>query len=65
MKSSFYLLIVIYIYIYDYKVKTLIANITQLPINDLINELKNSSNCFINIQLIKYILACFNVRDNL
>ena len=39
---------------YD-KVKTLISNITQLPINGLINELINSSNYFINIQFIKYI----------
>ena len=51
--------------IFYYKVKTLIAYITQLPINDLINELMNSSYYFINIQFIKYILACFNVRDKL
>ena len=38
-----------------YKVKTLIPNITQLPINGLINKLMNSSNYFINIQFIKYI----------
>ena len=37
-----------------YKVKTLIPNITQLPINGLINELMNSSNYFINIQFIKF-----------
>ena len=48
-----------------YKVKTLIPNITHLPINDLINELMNSSNYFINIQFIKYISACFDVRDKL
>ena len=36
-----------------YKVKTLIPNITQLPINGLINELMNSSNYLINIQFIK------------
>ena len=29
---------------FDYKVKTLIPNITELPINGLINELMNSSN---------------------
>ena len=34
-----------------YKVKTLIPNITQLPINGLINELMNSSDYFINIYL--------------
>ena len=38
-----------------YKVKTLIPNITKLPINDY----------FINIQFIKYISACFDVRDKL
>ena len=48
-----------------YKVKTLIPNITQLPINGLINELMNSSNYFINIQFPKYISACFAVRDKL
>ena len=48
-----------------YKVKTLIPNIIQLPINGLINELMNSSNYFINIQFIKYISACFDVRDKL
>ena len=48
-----------------YKVKTLIPNITQLPINGLINELMNSSNYFINVQFIKYISACFDVRDKL
>ena len=48
-----------------YKVKTLIPNITQLPLSGLINELMNSSNYFINIQFIKYISACFDVRDKL
>ena len=51
------------------KVKTLIPSITQLPINGLINELMNSSTYFIkiqlNIQIIKYISACFDVRDKL
>ena len=48
-----------------YKVQTLIPNITQLPINVLINELMNSSNYFINIKFIKYISACFDFRDKL
>ena len=48
-----------------FKVKTLIPDITQLPINGLINELMNSSYYFINIQFIKYILACFDVRNKL
>ena len=48
-----------------YKVKTLIPNVTQLPINGLINGMMNSSKYFINIQFIKYISACFDVRDKL
>ena len=48
-----------------YKVKTLIPNSTQLPIYGLINELMNSSNYSINIQFVKYISACFDVRDKL
>ena len=48
-----------------YKGKTLIPNITHLPINGLINELMNSSNYFINIQFIKYISAYFDVRNKL
>ena len=48
-----------------FKVKTLIPNITQLPTNGLINGLMNSSNYFINIQFIKYLSACFDVRDKL
>ena len=47
------------------KVKTLIPNIIQLPINSLINKLMNSSNYFINIQFIKCFSACFDVRDKL
>ena len=37
--------------------------VTQLPLNGLINELMNSCNYFVNIQFIKYISACFDVRD--
>ena len=48
-----------------YKVKTLISNITQLPIQGLINGLMNSPNYFIEIQFIKYISACFDVCDKL
>ena len=44
---------------------TLIPNITQLPINGLINELMNPSNYVISIQFIKYISACFDVPDKL
>ena len=48
-----------------YKVKTLIPNITQLPINKLINGLMKSSKYFINIQFIKHISACFVLCDKL
>ena len=43
----------------------LVLILTQLPINGLIYVLMNSSNYFINIQFIKYISACFDVRDKL
>ena len=42
-----------------YKVKTLIPNITQLPINGLINEPMNYSNYFINIQFIFQLVLMF------
>ena len=53
IRNTFY-----YIVKTDYK-------IIELPINGLIKELMNSSNYFINIQFIKYISACFDVRDKL
>ena len=43
----------------------MIPDITQLPINGLINELMNSFNYFINLQFINYISAGFDVRDKL
>ena len=48
-----------------YKVKTLIPNITPLPVNGLINELMNSSNYFYQYTIHKNISACFDVRDKL
>ena len=45
-------------------IKILISNITQLPVNVLINEL-NTSNYYINLQFMKYISACFDFRDEL
>ena len=54
------------------KVKMLIPNITQLPVNVLINELMNSSNYFINIQFIHSVGGggggggtLFDLRDKL
>ena len=45
------------------EVKTLILNITPLPVNVLINEL--IYNYLNNIQFMKYISACFDFRDEL
>ena len=45
------------------KVKILIPNITQLPVNILINELMNTSNFY--MQFMKFISACFDFRDEL
>ena len=46
------------------KVKTLIPNITQLPVNVLVNILMNSSNYYIDIHFTKYIPAYFDLRGN-
>ena len=46
-------------------VKILIPNITQLPVNVLIDELMNTSNYYITLQVKKYISACFDFRDDL
>ena len=51
--------------IFYHKVKSLIPNIIQLHVIDLINELMNSSNYYINLQLVKYISARFDFRDKL
>ena len=40
-----------------HKVQSLTPNITQLHVNDLSNELMNSSNYYINLQLVKYIIG--------
>ena len=45
------------------EVKTLIPNITPLPVNVLINELIH--NYLNNIQFMKYISVCFDFRDEL
>ena len=47
------------------KIQTLIPNIRQLSVNEQIIELSNSSNYFINLQLIKFITSCFDFRDEL
>ena len=45
--------------------QTLIPIIRQLPVNELIVQLMNSSIYFINIQLIKFISSYFDFRDEL
>ena len=47
------------------KIKTLITNTTQLPVNVLINELMNSSQLLYQYTIYKYISAFFDVRDKL
>ena len=47
------------------KIQTLIPNIRQLSVNEQIIELMNSSNYFINLQLIRFITSCFDFRDEL
>ena len=45
------------------KIQTLIPSIRQLPVNEQIIELMNSSNYFINLQLIRLITSYFVFRD--
>ena len=50
------------------KIQTFILNIRQLPVNEqfiYFIELMNSSNYFINLQLIRFITSCFDFRDEL
>ena len=51
-------------YFYN-KIQTLIPNIRQLPVNEQIKELMNSSNYFINLQLIRFITSCFDFGDKM
>ena len=46
------------------KIQTLIPNIRQLPVNEQIIELMNSSNYFINLQLIRFITSCLILATN-
>jgi len=42
------------------KIQPFIQNVSWLPVSDLILELMNSSNFFVNMQLIKFISSCFD-----
>ena len=39
--------------------------IKRLSTLEATKELMNSNNCFVNIQLMRFILSCFNLRNNL
>ena len=45
------------------KMEPFILNVSRLPVTDLILILINSSNYFVNMQLIKFISSCFGARD--
>ena len=47
------------------KVQFYIHNIKQLPLIAAIKELMNSSNYFVNLQLMKFVLSCFDLRSKL
>ena len=47
------------------KVQFNVHNIKQLPPIEAINELMNSSNYFVNLQLMKFVLSCFDLRSKL
>ena len=47
------------------KVQFYVYNIKQLPPIEAIKELMNSSNYFVNLQLMKFVLSCFNLRSKL
>ena len=47
------------------KVQFYVHNIKQLPPIEAINELMNYSNYFVNLQLMKLVLSCFDLRSKL
>ena len=47
------------------KIQPFIQNVSRLPVSDLILELMNSSNVFVNMQLIKFISSCFDSRNKM
>ena len=47
------------------KVQFYVQNIKQLPPIEAIEELINSSNYFVNLQLVKFVLSCFDLRSKL
>ena len=47
------------------KMQFYVHNIKQLPPIEAIKELVNSSNYFVNLQLMKFVLSCFDLRSKL
>ena len=47
------------------KVQFYVHNIKQLPPIEAIKELMNSSNYLVNLQLMKFVLSCFDLRSKL
>ena len=47
------------------KIENQIPNITQLPPTQATKKLMNSDNYYLNTQLMKFILRCLSLRNNL
>ena len=47
------------------KVQFYVHNIKQLPPIEAIKELMNSSNYFVNLQVMNFVLSCFDLRSKL
>ena len=47
------------------KEKFYVHDIKNLPPIEAIKELMNSSNYFVNLQLMKFVLSCFDLRSKL
>ena len=50
---------------YKKKIENQIPNITQLPPMQATKKLMNSDNYYLNTQLMKFILRCLSLRNNL
>ena len=47
------------------KVQFYVHNIKQLPLIEAIKKLMNSSNYFVNLQLMQFVLSCFDLSSKL
>ena len=48
-----------------YKIANRIPNYKHIPISTLIIELMNSTDYYLNKQLVQYVTSCLEMRDNL